>query len=203
MNLDFNLIFANVFGSVWLWVSRHGTRAVLIIAAAVAADALVHSLFSRKKLMSVVDNIGRSKYKNIIIARREKRIKTLADSLKNILSSVVWAIAVITLLPEFGVNAAPVLAGLGLAGLAVGMAAKDLITDFIAGIFIIVEGEYNIGDNVEIGGASGEVSEISLRRTTLKGNDGTIYIVPNREIKLIKKFIEEKNKEGATVEDRN
>ncbi len=198
--MELSLIFSNIFNFVWAWGAQHGVRAVLIIAAAVFADAVVRSLLSRKKLMPIVDNIGRAKYKNIIIRQQKKRIETIINTLKNILSSAVWVIALVTLLPEFGVNVAPILAGLGLAGLAVGMAAKDLITDFIAGIFIIIEGEYNIGDSVEIGGAKGEVLAISLRRTTLKGKDGTIYIVPNREIKLIKKFSEKISGEETMVE---
>jgi small-conductance mechanosensitive channel len=97
-------------------------------------------------------------------------------------------VAIITVLPEFGVNVAPILAGLGLVGLAVGMAAKDILTDFIAGFFIIIEGEYNIGDKVKIAGVTGKVMEVSLRRTILEGKGASIHIVPNREIKLIKRF---------------
>ena len=94
------------------------------------------------------------------------------------------------LLPEFGINVAPVLAGLGLAGLAIGMAAKDVLADFLAGLFIIIEGEYNIGDKVKIAGVIGRVSGISFRRTILRSRDGSIHIIPNREIKLIKRFVE-------------
>jgi small conductance mechanosensitive channel len=101
---------------------------------------------------------------------------------------VILTITGVTILPEFGVNVAPILAGLGLAGLAVGMAAKDILSDFIAGFFIIIEGEYNIGDEIEIAGAAGRVLDMSLRRTVLRDANGSTHIVPNREIKLIKRF---------------
>jgi len=181
-------IFNDIYVSSLHWVSLHGARVLLIIAAAALANGLVRVALSRKRLMPVIDNIPRPKYKNIIGPYHKKRIETVVKALNNTLSSVIWVIALITALPEFGVNLAPILAGLGLAGLAVGMAAKDILTDFIAGFFIIIEGEYSIGDKVKIAGATGKVVEISLRRTILEGKGGSVHIIPNREIKLIKRF---------------
>jgi Small-conductance mechanosensitive channel len=121
----------------------------------------------------------------------------VVKALNNTLSAAVWAIAVITVFPEFGVNLGPILAGLGLAGLAVGMAAKDMLTDFIAGFFIIIEGEYSIGDKVKIRRSYRKSYGVSLRRTILQGSGGSIHIVPNREIKLIKRFAGRKKGEQA------
>jgi small conductance mechanosensitive channel len=186
--MDFSFMFVDAYNSFAQWVIAHGGRVLLVMAIAVAANMLVRTALSRKKLMPVIDNIPRPRHKNITAQYNRKRIETVIKALNNILAAAVWIIAAITILPEFGVNLAPMLAGLGLAGLAVGMAARDILTDFIAGLFIIIEGEYNIGDKVKIGGVTGKVMEISLRRTILEGKNGAIHIVPNREIKLIKRF---------------
>ncbi len=142
----------------------------------------------------MLDNITGPSYKGILKPEvvlgeaQKQRIATIIKTSNNALQSLVWIVAVIMILPEFGINVAPILASLGLVGLAVGMAAKDILTDFIAGVFIIFEGGYNIGDEVEIAGFSGKVLEISLRRTILRNDDGVICAVPNREVKSIKKF---------------
>jgi small-conductance mechanosensitive channel len=186
--MDIAFIFSDAYNSFAGWIVAHGGRVVLVMAVAVAANVLVRAALSRKRLMPVIDNIPRPKYKNIIGAYHKKRIATVVKALNNTLTALVWMIAAITVLPEFGVNLAPILAGLGLVGLAVGMAAKDILTDFIAGFFIIIEGEYSIGDKIKVAGVTGKVLEISLRRTILEGKNGAVHIIPNREIKLIKRF---------------
>ncbi|HOE15376.1 MAG TPA: mechanosensitive ion channel [Candidatus Paceibacterota bacterium] len=89
------------------------------------------------------------------------------------------------ILPELGINITPILASLGIVGLAVGMAAKDIIADFISGIFILLEGQYYIGDEVNISNIEGQVQEITLRKTILKDKDNMIHIIPNSQIKIV------------------
>jgi len=72
-----------------------------------------------------------------------------------------------------------------LAGLAVGMAAKDILTDFISGLFILIEDQYDVGDRVKVADVTGIVKEITLRRTVIEGGDGVIHLIPNREIKTV------------------
>jgi small conductance mechanosensitive channel len=186
--MDPSLIVTTAYGTLSTWFLSHGVRVLSIILFAAVADMLVRASLLRKRLLPVLDNIPQPKYKNIIGEAHKKRIRTVVKALKDALSALIWGVAVVTALPEFGFNLAPILAGLGLAGLAVGMAAKDLLTDFISGLFIIIEGEYNIGDKVKIAGVTGKVAAISLRRTVLEGSNGSVLIVPNREIKLIKRF---------------
>ncbi len=197
--MELSIIIGDIFNSWGSWAAAHGGRVVLILAAAVLANVLVRFFLSRKRLMPVIDNIPRPNYKNIIGKYERRRVETVVKALNNTLAAAVWVVALITLLPEFGVNMMPVLAGLGLAGAAAALAAKDMLTDFVAGFFIIVEGEYNIGDKVKIGGVTGKVIDISLRRTILEGKAGAVIIIPNREIKLIKRFAGRK-REGQTVE---
>jgi small-conductance mechanosensitive channel len=189
---------SDIVAQVAPWFSQHGARILSVVLAAVVINSLIRASLAKKRLIpSIIDNIPRPKYKNIITGAQQRRIETVVKALKDTLSFVVFVVAVLTVLPEFGVNVGPILAGLGLAGLALGMAAKDLITDFLAGFFMILEGEVNIGDKVKIGDNKGRVVAITLRRIILQGSDGSIYIIPNREIKAIRRFagrIKEKNK---------
>jgi len=186
--MDLSFIFIDIYNSFSEWIAGHGGRVLSIIAIAAVTSALTRTALSRKNLLPVLDNIPRPKYKNAIGDSQKRRIGTVVKAINGVLSAAIWGVAIMTALPEFGFNLAPILAGLGLVGLAVGMAAKDLLTDFIAGLFIIVEGEYNIGDKVKIAGITGKVLAISLRSTVIEGKSGAIHIVPNREIKVIKRF---------------
>ncbi len=85
-------------------------------------------------------------------------------------------------LTEFGIEIGPAVAGLGVVGIAVGFGAQTLIRDWLAGIFIVLENQFNEGDVVRIAGVEGVVNGFSLRRTTLRDLDGTIHIVPNGQI---------------------
>lgn len=176
------------------WFLQHGVRILLIILVAIFLSSLVRRLMShRLRVPSIIDNIPRPKYKNIITAAHQRRIGTVLNAVKDTLSFLIFIVAVLTILPEFGVNVGPILAGLGLVGLALGMGAKDLITDFLAGFFLIIEGEINIGDKAKIGDAQGKVVAISLRRTVIQGKDGSVYLIPNREIKMIKRYAVKKD----------
>jgi len=95
---------------------------------------------------------------------------------------VVGIIAGLTILQQFGVNIGPAIAGLGVAGIAIGLGAQTLVQDWLAGMFVILENQYNVGDIVQVGGVSGIVEEFSLRRTTLRDLDGVVHSVPNGQI---------------------
>jgi small-conductance mechanosensitive channel len=112
----------------------------------------------------------------------EKRVRTIARLASRVGAAILVTIAVLMALTEFGVEIGPAVAGLGVVGLAVGFGAQWLIRDWLAGIFVVLEGQYSVGDIVSIAGVNGVVEEFSLRRTVLRGLDGTIHIVPNGQI---------------------
>lgn len=119
----------------------------------------------------------------------KKRVKTLVSIFGGTFRLLIYIIAILMILPEFEINTAPILTALGLAGLAVGMAAKDIISDFISGIFIILEDQYQIGDHVKIADIEGEVKEITLRKTVIIDKNGFSHSMPNSQIKLVSKKI--------------
>jgi moderate conductance mechanosensitive channel len=115
---------------------------------------------------------------------RELKIK--ADTLSNVIESagrmVILLIATMMVLSNIGINIAPLLAGAGVVGLAIGFGAQSLIKDFIGGFFILLEDQYSVGDVIRINDSTGLVEQLSLRRTSLRALDGTVIIIPNGEI---------------------
>jgi small conductance mechanosensitive channel len=119
--------------------------------------------------------------------RRAARAETLGAVLRSLAGFCIWTIAAITILGELGVNLAPLIASAGIAGLAVGFGAQTLVRDFVAGMFILIEDQYGVGDVLDVGELSGTpvagtVEAVSLRSTRLRGVDGTVWYVPNGQV---------------------
>ena len=113
-----------------------------------------------------------------------KRTSTLSSILVSITGIIIALLAILTILPEFGVNIATLIAGLGVGGLAIAFAAQNLVRDFITGFFILLEDQYRVGDVVNIAGIAGAVEEIGLRRTVLRDLDGVVHSVPNGKVEI-------------------
>jgi moderate conductance mechanosensitive channel len=119
---------------------------------------------------------------DITALERAKRIGTLEALAVRIAGVVLVIVVALMALASFDVNIGPAIAGLGIAGLAIGFGAQTLVKDLLAGIFILAENQYSRGDVVRIGGVAGAVEDFSLRRTVLRDLDGTVHTVPNGEI---------------------
>ena len=117
--------------------------------------------------------------------RRLARVHSISVVVGNTATVIIWAIALILMLGELGINLAPLVAGAGIAGVALGFGAQSLVKDCLAGLFILLEDQYGIGDVVDLGEAIGTVEAISLRATTLRGIDGTVWHVPNGEARRV------------------
>lgn len=117
--------------------------------------------------------------------RAAARAETLASVLRSISSFAVWTIAGITILGELGINLGPLVAGAGVAGVALGFGAQSLVRDFLAGLFILIEDQYGVGDIIDVGPASGTVEAVSLRSTRLRDVEGTVWHVPNGLIERV------------------
>ena len=94
-------------------------------------------------------------------------------------SAFIWSFAVLAILGIFSINLGPLIAGAGIAGIAVGLGAQQLVKDCIAGFFILLEDQCGVGDEIDIGPAIGTVESITLRATTLRDSAGTVWTVPN------------------------
>ena len=133
-----------------------------------------------KVISNLIINNALTKFdKNFLLKQRALTIATL---IKNTLNLAALVITIIMLLDQWGINIAPIITSVGIAGLAVGFGAQALVRDIVTGIFILIENQYNVGDKVEIAGSRGKVVEIHLRTTILYGEDGATYIIPNSKI---------------------
>ncbi len=112
----------------------------------------------------------------------KQRAKTLGSILRSTATAVIYTIAILMSLAEFDVNLGPLIAGAGIAGIALGFGAQSIVRDFLSGFFMLVEDQYAVGDIIDIGEAAGVVEGISLRTTQLRDVNGTLWYVPNGEI---------------------
>jgi small-conductance mechanosensitive channel len=114
--------------------------------------------------------------------RAEQRIDALSSVLRSVVAFVIWLVALLMCLGEVGIDLAPLLAGAGVLGVAIGFGSQSLVRDFLSGMFILVEDQFGVGDIVDLGEASGTVEAVSLRTTRLRAVDGTVWHMPNGEI---------------------
>lgn len=160
------------------WLSDHGIRILIIIVLGFIVDRIADS-FADKTIAKFVENKQRDQNSNEI----KKRAQTLSQVFNTTTTLIVTVIVMLMILPELGIEIAPLLAGVGIIGLAVGFGAQNLVRDFISGLFIIIEDQYAIGDVVKIGDKTGSVESLNLRRTVLRDLDGAQHYIPNSEIK--------------------
>ncbi|SEB99690.1 small conductance mechanosensitive channel [Arthrobacter woluwensis] len=114
--------------------------------------------------------------------RREQRAKTIGSLLTSVTTVVISVIVVFYVLKAFGVDIAPLLASVGVVGIAIGFGSQQLIRDYLAGIFISLEDQYGIGDRIVTSEVEGVVKAVGLRITKVEGDDGTIWYLRNGEI---------------------
>jgi small-conductance mechanosensitive channel len=160
------------------WLKTGGIEILLVII----------GVFVIKKFGSlVVENVVRRSVPADAYMREEDeqaREDTLIQILDGIIGVLVWVIAFMMILSSLGVNIAPLLAGAGLIGVAVGFGAQYLVRDIITGLFIILENQYRVGDVISLDGTSGTVERVTLRTTILRDMDGVVHHIPNGEIKI-------------------
>jgi small conductance mechanosensitive channel len=115
--------------------------------------------------------------------RAERRISALQSILRSVAGFVILLLAIFAVLSEIGIDVAPLLAGAGVLGVALGFGSQSLVKDFLAGMFILMEDQFGIGDIVELdSGTTGTVEAVSLRTTRLRAKDGTVWYIPNGTI---------------------
>jgi len=118
--------------------------------------------------------------------RAEQRLEALTSVLRSVTTAVIFGIAGFMVLGELGIELGPLLAGAGIVGVALGFGSQTLVRDFLSGVFILVEDQFGVGDVVNLDGTtSGSVEAVSLRTTRLRAVDGTVWHVPNGEIRRV------------------
>jgi small-conductance mechanosensitive channel/uncharacterized protein YjeT (DUF2065 family) len=168
------------------WLVVHGTRIGIILVLSVAALFVLGFLGSK----GIRAFVARGAPEQV-----EEEVRKRADTLSNVLITAgqvfIIVIAAFVILSELGINIGPILAGAGVVGIAIGFGAQSLVKDIIAGVFIILENQYRVGDVVTVASISGLVEQINLRRTVLRDLDGIVHTVPNGEIRVASNFTKE------------
>ncbi|MFG1672118.1 mechanosensitive ion channel family protein [Streptomyces sp. Y7] len=172
--------------STWLAISL---RVLLIL---VIAGVL--RVFVRRAITKLIDRMNRTAQAVdgtalggllVNVERRRQRSQAIGSVLRSVASFLIMGTAALMVLATFEINLAPLLASAGVAGVAIGFGARNLVTDFLSGVFMILEDQYGVGDSIDAGVASGEVIEVGLRVTKLRGDNGEIWYVRNGEVKRI------------------
>ncbi|MDP4105004.1 MAG: mechanosensitive ion channel family protein [Bacillota bacterium] len=170
----------NDFLSEKTWVA-FGAGIIKIIIIAVVANIIIR--------------IGKVTIHNIFKIRdrsplrtSERREETLSKLLDNVLSYVIYFIAIMMILSVLGIDVKALLAGAGIVGLAIGFGAQSLVKDILSGFFIIFEDQFSVGDHIRVGQFEGDVEAIGLRTTKIKSWTGELHILPNGSILQVTNF---------------
>ncbi|MET8976211.1 mechanosensitive ion channel family protein [Streptomyces sp. NPDC004539] len=172
--------------STWLAI---GLRVLLIVVIAVVLRKVVLRAITKliDRMNRTVESVDGTALGGLLAnaERRHQRSQAIGSVLRSVASFMILGTAALMVLSTFQINLAPLLASAGVAGVAIGFGARNLVTDFLSGVFMILEDQYGVGDQIDAGVATGEVIEVGLRVTKLRGADGEIWYVRNGEVKRI------------------
>jgi small-conductance mechanosensitive channel len=116
---------------------------------------------------------------------RVSQVKTLAGVIRTTGLAIIGVVVSLQFLAAVGVNLAPLLASAGIAGVAIGLAAQNIVRDVLNGMLMLIEDQFNVGDTVRLAGVTGTVELMTLRKTSVRDADGTLYIIPNSQITTV------------------
>lgn len=175
-NISLESIIATLSG----WAIEHGIPILLILIAAFVMTRILRTAVRRFEKR--FDKEGE------LPNEMEKRAKTLTGLLNATISVVIYSGAAMMIITELGIAIGPLLAGAGIAGVAIGFGAQSLVKDVISGFFILLENQIRVGDVVQVAGIAGLVEAVNLRTTRLRDLEGKVHIIPNGIIDVASNF---------------
>ena len=169
-----------------LWTDWPTWLQNLILSAVVVVGAVLLWLLARWVVRRWVGRQTKKLTDEDDLHKRAKaqRLETLGSTISTIAALLIIAGVIFYIMVIWGIPIAPLVAGLGVVGVAVGFGAQDFVKDVIAGFFVLVEDQYALGDVVEVAGVGGTVEEIRLRTTVLRSLDGAVHHIPNGDIRV-------------------
>jgi small-conductance mechanosensitive channel len=165
----------------WIYDTQEFVRSRLphLIVAALIGFALY------RVLLLITARMIRIAERHAAAHSRIAQVKTMAGVIRATGITIIAAIVTMQFLAAVGVNLAPLLASAGVAGVAIGLAAQNIVRDMLNGILILLEDQFNVGETIKIAGVQGVVESMTLRKTILRDGDGTVYVVPNSQITTV------------------
>ena len=157
------------------WLLHRGIRRLTATTSRAAMPALLKPLRERVDRQEAAEN-------TFIPERRRQRAEAIGSVLRSFVTAVVFTMAVLLVMAELGFNLGPLLASAGIVGVALGFGAQSLVKDLIAGLFMLLEDQYGVGDSVDLGDAVGVVETVGLRVTTVRDMRGVLWYIRNGEI---------------------
>jgi len=164
------------------WLSGAPLRVFSVLVAAWIAQSIGH-----RAIVRAVNKLATADLKPGpgFAKRQSERARTTGSVLTSILKAAVWIIAIAMILGEFGFNLGPVIASAGVIGVAIGLGAQTLVRDIVSGIFMLIEDQYGVGDQITTLEIEGVVEKVGLRITTIRDKKGVLWYVRNGEILVI------------------
>jgi small-conductance mechanosensitive channel len=164
------------------WLSGAPLRVFSVLVAAWIAQSIGH-----RAIVRAVNKLATADLKPGpgFAKRQSERARTTGSVLTSILKAAVWIIAIAMILGEFGFNLGPVIASAGVIGVAIGLGAQTLVRDILSGIFMLIEDQYGVGDEISTLEIEGVVEKVGLRITTIRDKKGVLWYVRNGEILVI------------------
>ena len=164
------------------WLTTSGLTILLIVGLLALAYLVFRTMFPRIARATLLRRAeGRDE-------EMQKRTDTIIGVIDRSLGLALLLVAVVTILPELGVNITAIVTGLGITGLALALGAQTLVRDGISGIFLLAEDQYRRGDVIRIADVTGTLEEITLRRTIIRDDDGVVHSVPNGSIGVVSNY---------------
>jgi small conductance mechanosensitive channel len=177
------------------WISDVPVKIILVLVLAWVANHLVARgitrLGNRMQGISEAEPVRRLRRRHgsspfldtgEVNVRSAARAQTITAVLRSLSTGIIGVFTVMYVLSVLGLNLGPLLAGAGIAGVALGFGAQSMVRDYLAGFFVIVEDQYGVGDVVDLGEATGTVEQVTLRATRLRDQNGTVWHVPNGQV---------------------
>lgn len=162
------------------WLIAHGIPITIIAVPAYVAYRVIRATLPRI-IMRFVAIRGKGRQTKERITKRSQTLSTVLTATFGVIIAIVAAFMILS---EIGINITPLLAGAGIAGIAIGFGAQSMVRDLISGFFIIIENQYDVGDVVKVNNQiAGGVEGLNLRRTLLRDLDGILHVIPNGEIR--------------------
>ncbi|MEW2354506.1 mechanosensitive ion channel family protein [Spirillospora sp. NPDC029432] len=190
-NTDFTRFFHN-------WLDRPLTTLfwiIMILVIALVLRSMAHRMITRITLRMAESTMSAKVREHsrtvfdgspaLLNQRRAQRAQTMGSVLRSIASIVIMGLAFFSVLGQIGLNLTPVLASATVIGMAVGFGAQNIVKDFLAGLFMLLEDQYGVGDVIDVGSAKGTVEAVTLRVTRMRDVNGVVWYVPNGEIKKV------------------
>ncbi len=162
------------------WLGGTPLRILLIL-----ASAILTQFFASRAITRAMNRLATADLlpgPRNLVARQKERARTIGTVLSSTMNSVIWIIAIAMAVGEFGFNLGPIIASAGVIGVALGLGAQSIVRDVLSGIFILVEDQYGVGDEIDVLDIKGNVEKVGLRITTIRDKSGTLWYLRNGEI---------------------